>query len=150
MDNLSILLRNQARDMGLCNKWFSEWADESAPHTLIDKFKRGLDFCIERNWPSVKFIRSNFDSALLHNNLIYIDEHINLSEAPSGIYVINGDCSGTLMFKAWAAATIYVRHTSNIKIIADDFSKICLRLYDESDAEVVAIEGSSVKLHDYR
>lgn len=150
MDNLSILLRSQACELGLCNKWFSEWADESDPQTLIDKFKRGLDFCIERNWPSVKFIRSNFDSTLLHNNLIYVDEHINLSEAPSGIYVINGDCSGTLMFKAWATATIYVRHTSNIKIIADDFSKICLRLYDESDAEVVAIEGSSVKLHDYR
>lgn len=46
MGNLSLELKEMARNNGLCDKWFGEWVDESDDATLFDKYKRGIDFSI--------------------------------------------------------------------------------------------------------
>lgn len=150
MENLSETLKQQAVSLGLCKPWTAEWADNSDQQTLIDKYKKGIDFCLDRDWPSNDFIKANFDRELLNKNLVFVDEHINLKNAPSGVYVVNGECSGTLWFNSWAAATVYVRHGSKITVIADDFAKVFVRLYDEADAEVVELENAVVKVYDRR
>lgn len=149
MDNLSETLRQEARSLNLCDKWYNEWGD-CDQQELIDKYVRGIDFCIEHQYPSNEFIKANFDRELLHTNLIFVDEHIDLKDAPSGIYILNGECDGTLWFNSWAAATVYVRHGSTVSIIADDFAKVFVRLYDEADAEVVELEDAVVKVYDRR
>lgn len=149
MSNLSDILKQEAVGLGLCKPWTEAWG-ECSQQELIDKFKTGLDFCLERNWPSTDFIKSNFDRALLNENQIFVDEHINLETAQSGIYVINGECSGKLWFGEWAAATIFVRHKSNVTIIADDFAKVFVRVYDEADAEVVELDEAVIKMYDRR
>ena len=90
MENLSETLKQQAISLGLCAKWTSEWADDSDQQTLIDKSGRGIDFSLAYNWPSNDFIKANFDRDLLHKNLIFVDEHIDLDNAPSGVYIVNG------------------------------------------------------------
>lgn len=43
MSNLSVELRNMAREQGLCDKWFGEWKDDSDNSTtLFDKYKQNL------------------------------------------------------------------------------------------------------------
>lgn len=150
MENLSETLKQQAVNLRLCKPWTEAWADNSDQQTLIDKYKKGIDFCLDRDWPSNDFIKANFDRALLNKNLVFVDEHIDLKNAPSGVYVINGECSGTLWFNSWAAATIYVRHESDITVVADDFAKVFVRLYDDSNAEVVELEDAVVKVYDRR
>lgn len=151
MDNLSEILKHEAIGRSLCAKWTAEWADDSDQQTLIDKYKSGLDFVIKQGeWPTNDFIKANFDRDLLHTNLIFVDEHIDLKDAPSGIYVLNGECTGTLWFNSWAAATIYVRHGSKVTIVADDFAKVFVRLYDEAEAEVVELDDAVVKVYDRR
>lgn len=149
MGNLSETLKQEAVSLGLCKLWTDAWGD-CDQQGLIDKFKKGLDFCLERNWPTPDFIKANFDRDLLHTNLIYVDEHIDLKEAPNGVYVLNGECFGTLWFNSWAAATVYVRHGSNVTIVADDFAKVFVRVYDEADAEVVELGDAVVKVYDRR
>lgn len=151
MDNLSDILKHEAVERNLCAQWTKEWADDSDQQTLIDKYKSGLDFIIKQGqWPTNEFIKANFDRELLHDNLIFVDEDIDLKDAPSGIYVLNGECSGVLRFKQWAAATVYVRHTSNVTIIADDFSKVFVRVYDEAEAGVIELDDAVVKVYDRR
>lgn len=151
MDNLSDILKHEAIERNLCAQWTKEWADDSDQQTLIDKYKSGLDFIIKQGqWPTNEFIKANFDRELLHDNLIFVDEDIDLKDAPSGIYVLNGECSGVLHFKQWAAATVYVRHTSNVTIIADDFSKVFVRVYDEAEAGVIELDDAVVKVYDRR
>jgi hypothetical protein len=150
MDNLSETLKQQAVSLGLCKPWTEAWADNSDQQELIDKFVKGIDFCLERDWPSTEFIKANFDRKLLNRNLIFVDEPIEIKNAPSGIYVINGECSGTLWFNSWAAATVYVRHNSNVRIIADDFAKVFVRLYDDASADVIELDGAVIKVYDRR
>lgn len=151
MDNLSEILKHEAVERNLCAQWTKEWADDSDQQALIDKYVRGIDFVIKQGeWPTNEFIKANFDRELLHKNLIFVDEDIDLECAPSGIYVLNGECSGVLRFKDWSAATVYVRHNSNVIILASNFSKVFVRLYDEAGAEIVDVDEAFVKVYDRR
>ena len=151
MNNLSDILKNEAVERNLCAQWTTEWADDSDQQTLIDKYKCGLDFIIKQGeWPTNEFIKANFDRELLHKNLIFVDEDIDMECAPSGIYVLNGECSGKLWFGEWAAATVFVRHDSKIRIEADRFAKIFVRLYDNADVECDYAESAIVKVYDRR
>ncbi len=149
MNNLSETLKQQAVDLGLCRPWTEAWGD-CDQQELIDKYKKGIDFCIDKQYPSNEFIKANFDRDLLNANLIFVDEHIRLDDAPSGIYILNGECSGSIRFAPWTAATVYVRHKSNVTIIADDFAKVFVRVYDEADAEVVELDEAVIKMYDRR
>lgn len=147
MENLSETLKQQAVDLGLCRPWTEAWGD-CDQQALIDKFVKGIDFCLERNWPTSDFIKANFDRALLNANRIFVDEHMRLDDAPSGIYILNGECTGSIRFAPWTAATVYVRHTSNVRIIAGDSAKVFVRLYDEAETEIEAEESAVVRVYD--
>lgn len=149
MSNLSDILKQEAVDLGLCKPWTEAWGD-CDQQELIDKYKKGIDFCIDKQYPSNEFIKANFDRHLLNENLIFVDEHINLETAPSGIYVINGECTGRIWFGKWAAATIFVRHNSKIRIEADRYAKVFVRLYDNAEVECDYDESAVVKVYDRR
>ena len=147
MENLSETLKQQAVDLGLCRPWTEAWGD-CDQQELSDKYKKGIDFCIDKQYPSNEFIKANFDRDLLNANLIFVDEYLDFDMMPSGIYILNGECSGSIRFAPWTAATIYVRHKSNVTIIADDFAKVFVRLYDEAEAETEAEESAVVRVYD--
>lgn len=149
MNNLSETLKQQAVDLGLCRPWTEAWGD-CDQQELIDKYKKGIDFCIDKQYPSNEFIKANFDRDLLNANLIFVDEYLDFDMMPSGIYIINGECSGSIRFAPWTAATVYVRHKSNVTIIADDFAKVFVRVYDEADAEVIELGEAVIKVYDRR
>lgn len=149
MDKLNTELRQQAVDFGLCAKWRGDWKSDKSQQELIDMWKKGIDFAIIHNYPSIDFIKANFDRRLLNRNLVFVDESIEIKNAPSGIYVINGECSGTLWFNS-RVATVYVRHNSNVRIIADDFAKVFVRLYDDASADVIELDGAVIKVYDRR
>lgn len=151
MENLSEILKSEAVERGLCKQWTSEWASDCDRQSLIDKYVRGIDFIIRQGeWPTNEFIRANFDAELLHANHIYVDEAVDISDAPSDIYIFNGQCSGTIRFPQWAAATIYLRHDSKIRVEAAGFARLFVRLYDDADTEYEADESAVVKVYDRR
>ena len=150
MDILNEELRNRAIECGLCAKWQTEWDSNRTPQELIEMWKRGIDFGIAHDFPSNDFIKSNFDRTLLHKNLIFVDEYLNLEDAPSGVYVINGNCRGTLRFRDWNVATIYLRHNSEINIIAEGESKVFVKQYDYSMVAICELEEAVVRVYDRR
>ena len=147
MNNLSETLKQQAVDLGLCRPWTEAWGN-CDQQELIDKYKKGIDFCIDKQYPSNEFIKANFDRDLLNANLIFVDEHLDFDMMPSGVYILNGECSGSIRFAPWTAATIYVRHKSNVTIIAGNFAKVFVRLYDEAEVETEAEESAVVRVYD--
>lgn len=149
VNNLSETLKRQAISLGLCREWTEAWG-ECGQQELIDKYKKGIDFCIANQYPTNDFIKANFDQALLHDNLIFVDEHISLMDAPDGVYVINGESSGTLHFGGYAAATVYLRHRSKLNVIAEGEAKVFIRLYDEAEANVCGLENAVVKVYERR
>lgn len=150
MDKLNTELRAEAIRNGLCAQWQADWADDKTPQELIEMYKKGIDFGIAYQYPSNEYIKANFDRDLLNHNLVFIDEDINLDNAPSGVYVLNGECSGTIRLAPWAVATLYLRHDTNVSIEAGDFARVFVRLYNNADATVNVCESAIVKVYDRR
>lgn len=150
MDKLNTELRAEAIRNGLCAQWQADWADDKTPQELIEMYKKGIDFGIAYQYPSNEYIKANFDRDLLNHNLVFVDEDIDLDNAPSGVYVLNGECSGTIRLAPWAVATLYLRHDTNVSIEAGDFARVFVRLYDNADATVNVCESAIVKVYDRR
>ena len=148
MENLSETLKRQAEALNACKKGLRNFPDTE--QGMIERWKENIDFAIDNNFPSVEIIRDGFDRSLLHKNQIYVDEHLNLDNAPNGVYVLNGECTGVLHFREWTVATVYVRHTSKFSIIAEGFAKVFVRLYDGGEADICNIGDAVVKVYDRR
>lgn len=63
MDKLNTDLRDHAVSYGLCQQWQNDWQDNKNQQELIDMYIRGIDFCIEHDYPTVDYIKNNFTGA---------------------------------------------------------------------------------------
>lgn len=150
MNNLSDILKTEARKLRACNKAMRQWPESGEPQELIDLWKSNLDFALENDFPPSDFIKTNFDIDLLNRNLIFVDEYLDFDLMPSGVYIINGECSGRIRFAPWSAVTVYVRHSSKVRIEAGAFAKVFVRVYNEAEVEVESDESAVVKVYDRR
>lgn len=147
MDNLNTELRSRAIDLGLCNDWQNNiWNCNLSNDELINIYKKGIDFCIEHEYPSLDIIKTRFERSFLNERNIYVDDEIK-AENRSGTIVINGKSRGELYFDEFTSADIYVRHESEIKINAKGISKIFVNVYDCANIKVIQSEMAKVYLY---
>jgi hypothetical protein len=147
MKELSIELRDMARKAGLCDKWFGEWDDDSNNEVLFDKYKRGIDFSIDKDWISNDFIKSHWDKETLQSYNIFVDDKGIKTENEKGIIIINGDSDIEMEYGNFDTADIYIRHTSNVKINALGFSRIMVNIYDDAIVEINCSEMAKVYVY---
>lgn len=150
MESLSDTLKRQAHELSACHKAMRNWPENGEPQALVELWKNNIDFALEKDFPTLEFIKANFDRDLLNRNLIFVDEYLDFDLMPSGVYIINGDCSGRIRFAPWSAVTVYVRHSSKVRIEAGAFAKVFVRVYNEADVEVDSDESAVVKVYDRR
>lgn len=131
---MSIALREEARKNELCDSWYKKWKDELTFEELLDKFVNGQAFCAEHNFPSLDFIRRNFTLEQLHKANIYLDEEVEI-EGTNGKYVFLGHCTGHIAFHGFTAASVYLRHTSDLLIHIRDNSRVFITLFDQCNCE---------------
>lgn len=66
-------MKNEAVSLGLCAQWTAEWHDNSSKHEMVEKFVKGIDFCIGKNWPSTKDMKKYFGD-VIHDHGVYVNE----------------------------------------------------------------------------
>lgn len=138
----SNMLRGLARRNGLCDKWFSEWVDNDNDQSLIDKYIRGQDFCIEHDYPPLPMIRSVFSQKILHDNHIYTDGEF-YERNPKRYVVALGDSSLNLRFDEYAVATVYARHDSTVDISLYGHAIVDVRLFNNARIVVRHLDPKS-------
>lgn len=145
---LSICLREMARSQRepLCDQWYSEWSDEESVDALLDRYVRGFDFAAVNDYPPLDFIRKNFRREDLHRHNIYIDEEVNIVDSYSGVWVFLGKCTGRATFGAFSVATVHVRHECDVRIDAEDFSRVHVRVYENASVDARNLYGASVNV----
>jgi hypothetical protein len=136
MEALNRILRAQAISHGLCKQWTEEWDLVGDMEELVDKYKRGLDFCIEHDYPSNAFIKEHFDADFLQENHIYVDADVSVLEGPSDVYVVQGESVVDLHFKDYVVATVWVRHASHANIFVSCNARVFVHVYDKSNCFV--------------
>ena len=143
--NKSDELKQQAIAHGLCEQWQNEWGNDLTDQELIDRYIRGIDFAIANDWPSVEYIKSHFDADILHKNGIWCSDGVT---EKNKVMVLNGNCTGHIIFSKFDVATVYVRHGSKVRITAKDFARVRVCLYDKCD--VFIVNNSASELYIYR
>lgn len=136
MDNkkLNKDLRDKAKSLGLCALWTKNWRRDKSVDDLIEMYIKGYDFCIEHDYPSVDFIKGNFDRDILHKHGVWVDEEVIKTK---DMMIINGNCYGKLVFDNFDVATVFIRHESKITIVCNKYSRISIRAYEKANVNVI-------------
>ena len=145
-EKLSAKMKSQAVGLGLCQQWTDEWADSTSKDELVEKFVRGIDFCIEHNFPSCEVIRKEFGD-VIHDHGVYVDENVIASDKPT--VILNGECVAELSYSGKSCGDIYVRHDCEATVFVNGLARAFINIYDNAEVEVYCEEGAKafVYLH---
>ena len=139
------LLKSQAIELGACQQGIDR-LEELNEQELINRYIHFIDFVLEHDYPSNELIKANFDRELLHKNNIYVDEYVERRNARAAV-VIQGHCTGQLMYDSWTTSDVYVRHDSELIIDCSRFCKVFISVYDNAKVKVIQRDGSTVYVY---
>lgn len=145
-ENLSDKMKSEAVSLGLCAQWTADWKDGSSKDEMVEKFVKGIDFCIGRDWPSTHDMKKYFGS-VIHKHGVYVDESVGLVN-PS-IAILNGHCEGLIEYEWLSNGEIHVRHDSTLKLRVKGLSKVFVNLHDHARLRVECEEGSKCFVYQY-
>lgn len=144
---LSMFLRDKAREAGLCDQWYGEWEDSTTEEELIDKYKRGFDFMLKTGFVSSDFIKRHFDKDLLHRNNIYISE--DFEREMHGMCIITGNSKGVVNIPIVGFAEINVCEESDVEINVPLLSRVFVKVHNNANVKVV-LRGKEAKCFVYQ
>lgn len=142
---LSIKLREDARRIGLCDKWYNEWKDDTSMQDLIGKFLRGSDFCFSKRWPSLQFIKTHFPQELLRRNGILVDDVRSFPERDRSTrrliylddYVLLGESQAVIRYSFKPhICNVWVLDKSYVNVDVKYGAFVMIHLLDNSSANI--------------
>ena len=134
--NLSMSLRDEADRLGLCSAWHNAWQDGATPQELINKYLRGIDFCLANQWPTAEFIRSRFDVDILRRNGVLANDRYSIRNKPE--IVILGSSDVIVRLDGGCSSRIYVNDNSKARIFVRTAEKVIIEARDRSSVEIIA------------
>lgn len=137
---LNNILRNRARQLGLCDPWYEDWSDNETMQQLLEKYLRGIDFCIKHDYPNLDFARKVFPRDILIANGIFLDSSIDASNLMRSVVI--GNSIGVLRYSGNRTGNIYVRHSSEVTIEVTGGSKVFIEAYDNCIVRVMCDKDS--------
>lgn len=144
--DLSDRMKAEAVGLGLCRQWTQEWADGTTKDEMVEKFVRGLDFCIKHDWPSPEVMQRDFGD-VMHKYGVWANEPVCVKNTPT--VVLNGACQCDAVYDGCASGDIYVRHTSTLNLRIGFLAKAFVTMRDQSRVSIEAEEGTTVCVYQY-
>lgn len=95
MGDLKAKLMEQARGLGICGAGFSEMRS-LGEDALIDYYLRNPDWCMERDYPTLGFLRENFSASKLEEKGIFIDRTFRGEVLNDRQVYVFHNCKGTV------------------------------------------------------
>lgn len=143
--SLSKRMKEEAVSLGLCAQWNSEWDTNATDDEVAEMFIKGIEFCIDKNWPSVTIIKAYREMMGRHG--IYADDEVSLANPK--VVVLNGKCNANIEYEWMGSGEIYVRHKSVIRLKAKGLSRVFVNLYDNAEIYVNCEDGARVFVYQY-
>lgn len=135
-------LREQAREIGLCDEWYGAWSDDCTFDELIGKFITGYDFCVAHDWPSPSYIVENFPLGCLRANGVFCNDDASGTDVRHA--VVMGRSRVELEYTDFSFGDVRVRHTSHALVRASALSVLHIHVYDHASLHVDADDGAKV------
>lgn len=88
------MLMKDAKTKGICLNGYSEMKDCPDIDSLIDFYIRGIDWCLENNFPTLQYLRANFSN--IQDKGIFVDQKFRGKTFSNLQTYIFHNCSGTI------------------------------------------------------
>jgi hypothetical protein len=116
--------KKQAIKLGLCQEWQNNWEETG----LIDKYIRGITWCMKNEFPLLSNMKK-YDDALLRNG-VYNQKTADI-KCDRDMYVFNSsDVDFTI--SGYSVCRIYVGRGSNVTVNVKDNAILYVDNYDSN------------------
>ena len=139
-------LARLAKKKGICKEWYKELQEIDNHDILIQKYLKGIDFCISNDFPSNDFIRENF-SGKMESHGVCLDTMFSIVNMRKVVAL--GASEGTIEVSSFNTCEIFVKHDSKVEIIVRDNAFAVVDLFDNSLVKVTASGSCKVLINKY-
>lgn len=143
LKELKIKLASEAKAKGICREWHEFILNAHSKERLLTLFVKGLDFCLENNYPSAQ-LRAEFSGLRQHFGIFMNDDHISVK---SGKYVIAfGTSEGKAAYSGFDVAQIWAREDTRMEVTATDNAVVCIEVADRAQVTITASGAARVSV----
>lgn len=130
-------LKKDGIDKGLCRLWQGKLKAGLSTEELAKLYIKGIDFCISEDFPTLDFLREHFKGKCEPYG-VYVDDDVpNIKNAPN--LVLNGACRAMLEYDGFTVSNLYVRHNSEVAVIASDNAMLTIDLFDNAKLHISVV-----------
>lgn len=141
MNNITKQLAKRAKEHGICTQWYNDLKNLEDKDALVEMYIRGLDFCLEHDFPSNEFIRRNF-KGIMERHGVFLDEAVELVN-PSKCVAL-GDTNGKVEATGFGVVEVWAKHDAALNIMARGNSFVMVDVYDAAVVNVYAYDRAKV------
>lgn len=135
-------LRADGTAKGLCHDYQTKLSACTSVSELVGLFIKGIDFCINQDFPTLDFMRERFKGKCEPYGA-FVDDHVEETDLTHA--VLNGACTAGLRYDGYKVARVYVRHTSLCAVGVSGHAIVTIDAFDQSHVHV-AVAGSNAKV----
>lgn len=143
---LSKELAKQAAKFGICQEWHTKLKSLEDKKELIKMYLSGIDFCLSNDYPNNDFIRANF-KGFMEDFGVFLDDNIELSNTPKCVAL--GETTGSIELDGYCVSEIFIKHKSNLNIIAKDNAFVMIDVFDNVKLTCEAYGNAKVCINIY-
>jgi hypothetical protein len=146
MENLNKYILNKAKEAGICEPGALEIAKAGTVDELLAYYRRGIDFCLEKNFPSnEELVKLGGDKLKAHG--IYVDAEVSLKNIEFSVLL--GASNGYFTLDGYTVSELYFKGDTKAEINVCDNAFVVIDCFDESSIEINAYGHSKVLVNIY-
>ena len=135
-------LRTDGTAKGLCQLYQTKLGACSSVEELVKLFIKGIDFCVNNDFPTLDFMRENFKGKSEPYGA-FVDDEVDASNLTHA--VLNGACLACLDYNGYKVARVYARHTSVAAVTVSGHAIVTIDAFDKSELHV-AVAGNDARV----
>ncbi|TAE81918.1 MAG: hypothetical protein EAY81_09415 [Bacteroidetes bacterium] len=131
----------------ICKPFESKLAEAKSVGELLAMYIAGIDFCLEKNFPSNDFLIKNAGEELV-NFGIHIDKEIDLTNPQKAVLL--GKTNANLNYNEFETGEVFVKHNSKANINVGGNAYLVIDCFDNTETSVIAYGDAKVLLNIYK
>lgn len=141
---LSDELKQKAINLGLCELWQNNWGNPNED-LLLMKYKKGIHWCMERNYPLASFIVEKFGVEKMEEYSIYADKKATSENEPT--IIIRGNSDFEITYDYYNVGAVWIGNDSKATIHAKENAIVNVHVYDNAEVEIMRDGNAKVKVY---
>ena len=144
--NIAKQLAKQAKRKGICKEWLSELRQLEDKGAMLEMYLKGIDFCLKHDYPSNEYIRANFKGEMEVFG-VFLDDSIDLVNVLKCVAL--GQTKGLVEINEFGTSEIFVKHNSELKIVAKGDAFVMVDVFDNAVIRVYAQDRAKICVNRY-